>query len=105
VAEIMPLIAAMQSTANATPEPDEKFNVGFMFLGFFLPIVGIILYFVMRKDQPGKARGAGVGAIACIAITAIFFSFLGIMSSFIDAISPGYYDPMYTDPYSMTIPY
>lgn len=38
-------------------------NIGLAFLGFFIPIVGLILYIVMHDRTPLKAKSAGKGAL------------------------------------------
>lgn len=36
---------------------------GWGVLGFFIPLVGLILFLVWKKDYPKKAKGAGIGAL------------------------------------------
>ena len=36
---------------------------GFGVLGFFFPIVGLILYLVWKDTLPKRAKGAGIGAL------------------------------------------
>lgn len=43
--------------------PEDKGSIGFGFLGFFFPIVGIILFFVWKKDKPVSARHVGIGTL------------------------------------------
>lgn len=38
-------------------------NIGWSFLGFFIPIVGVILYLVWIGTSPKKAKAAGLGAL------------------------------------------
>ena len=38
-------------------------SAGFAVLGFFFPVVGLILYLVWRETLPLRARSAGKGAI------------------------------------------
>ncbi len=51
----------------------EEGEWGYRFLGFFAPIVGIILYFVWSDKNPYAADNLGKGAIANIAIGVVFF--------------------------------
>lgn len=44
-------------------------------LGFFVPIAGLILYFVWKNEAPYKAKSAGIGALIGIALEVIFFIF------------------------------
>ena len=38
-------------------------NTGFAVLGFFIPLVGLILYLVNKDTHPLKAKSAGKGAL------------------------------------------
>lgn len=38
-------------------------NSGWSLLGFFIPIVGLILYLVWKETSPTKAKAAGYGAL------------------------------------------
>ncbi len=44
----------------------ESGSVGYFFLGFFIPFVGIILYFLWKEVKPKSAKNAGLGAISII---------------------------------------
>ncbi len=47
-----------------TPQASqEKGNIAWGILGFFIPIVGWILYFVWKNTKPGDAKVAGIGGI------------------------------------------
>ncbi len=41
-------------------------NAGFTVLGFFFPLVGLILYLVYESTQPKRAKSAGKGAIIAV---------------------------------------
>ena len=41
-------------------------SVGWGILGFFIPIVGIILYFCLTRTSPRSANSAGAGALIAI---------------------------------------
>ena len=43
--------------------PNDSGSFGFGVLGFFFPIVGLILYLVFEGDKPKRAKAAGVGAL------------------------------------------
>lgn len=57
---------------------DHKPNFGFSVLGFFIPLVGLILYLVLNATEPGKASSAGKGAIAGLIVgflgTIVYYS-------------------------------
>lgn len=41
-------------------------SAGWGILGFFMPTVGVILYFLWRKSSPNNARKTGQGVLANI---------------------------------------
>lgn len=47
-------------------------NTGFAVLGFFIPIVGLILYLMNKDTYPKKAKSAGKGALIGFAVSLIF---------------------------------
>ena len=77
-----------QYTYNGQPsygvDPSDAPSGGFAALGFFVPVVGLILYLVWRERLPRRARSAGKGALAgvitsvllTILIYAIYFIFI-----------------------------
>lgn len=42
---------------------NDKSSFGFAALGFFIPIVGLILYIIYYKERPLRAKSVGIGAI------------------------------------------
>ncbi len=54
---------------NAQPErKDDSDPVGWGFLGFFIPIVGFILWLVWKNDYPKRARAAGIGCLVSVVL-------------------------------------
>jgi predicted nucleic acid-binding Zn ribbon protein len=41
----------------------DKASIGFGILSFFIPLVGLILFLVWKKDAPLKAKFCGIGAL------------------------------------------
>lgn len=76
---------AVSRTADVADAP----NMGYAVLGFFIPLVGLILYLVNKEKSPLKAKSAGKGALIgfCVGIVvsiiygAILGSMLGAMFS------------------------
>ncbi|MBQ8752698.1 MAG: zinc ribbon domain-containing protein [Clostridia bacterium] len=68
-------------------EPDAP-SPGFAILGFFFPLVGLILYLIYEGKQPLKAKSAGKGAIIGFVVGLILYiaifvlSFLGVWAIF-----------------------
>ncbi len=48
------------------PQISDSGSIGYFFLGFFIPIVGIILYFVWKQFKPKSAKKAGLGALSIV---------------------------------------
>jgi uncharacterized membrane protein YvbJ len=44
-------------------------NMGYAVMSFFLPIVGLILYFMWKDKTPLKAKSCGKGALICVIIS------------------------------------
>lgn len=55
-------------------------NFGWSVLGFFIPIVGLILYLVWKETSPSKAKAAGHGALAGFIFWLIFYSIFFFIS-------------------------
>ena len=66
-------------------------SAGWGVLGFFFPLVGLILYLVWRQTQPKNAQSAGKGALINVIISAVFvliyiLIFAGIIGSLLFGI-------------------
>ncbi len=51
-------------------------------LGFFVPIVGIILYIVWKNTKPMSSKASGIGALIRIIILTVIYSILLIIIMF-----------------------
>lgn len=51
---------------------EEKGGFWWGVLGFIIPLVGIILFFVWRKSKPKKAKSLLIGAIVSIILALVF---------------------------------
>lgn len=47
-------------------------SIGWGVLGFFIPLAGLILFLIWRKDRPCDARCAGLGALLCVLFSVVF---------------------------------
>lgn len=71
-------------------------TVGWGILGFFLPIVGFILWLVWKDEHPARSRSAGIGCLVsvCLGVVGsiiyviILFAILGLGSGAYAAILP-----------------
>jgi hypothetical protein len=52
-----------RSNSYKNPAIQDAPSTGFAVLGFFLPIVGLVLYLVWKDQTPLKANSAGKGAL------------------------------------------
>ncbi|MBO5021349.1 MAG: zinc-ribbon domain-containing protein [Clostridia bacterium] len=48
---------------NKNDETNDHSNFGFAILGFFIPIVGLILFLIYEGKRPKRAKSAGKGAL------------------------------------------
>ena len=80
---------AQNKSRNLNQITDEP-STGFAVLGFFIPLVGLILYLVYKDTTPLRAKSAGKGAIwgfcSAIAIPFILGIILGIISAIAAAV-------------------
>ena len=63
---------------KSATNPDDSSSIGFALLGFFIPLVGLILYLAWRKETPLKARSAGTGALIGFMVSILSAMFWGI---------------------------
>ncbi len=81
-----PTMAPVQSPS--TPEKPDKSNVGLNILSFFVPIFGIIWYFVKKSERPKEAKGTLKTAIVSIVINLVIamvltvLMFIGLFAGF-----------------------
>ncbi len=71
--------------SNTRPEGDFAFAWGI--LGFFIPIVGLILYLIWKNEKPISSKAAGIGALIRVILIGIiiliyFFIFVLIIGSY-----------------------
>ena len=59
---------APAANAHANDAP----NTGFAVLGFFIPLVGLILYLLNKDTAPLKAKSAGKGALIGFCVSLVF---------------------------------
>ena len=53
-------------TGSATTHAQYSSNIGWTILGFFIPIVALILYFVWKDTEPDKAIAVGKGGLMAV---------------------------------------
>lgn len=63
-------VLVKKDTTNNTNVDTGSFGWGI--LGFFVPLVGLVLYLSWRDDRPKDAKKAGLGALISTIIYAVF---------------------------------
>ena len=76
--EQQPMQGQYNQPANQTPVTQgtqaDSGSIGWAILGFFIPLVGIILYFVWKATKPKSANMAGIGALIGMVLNIILYS-------------------------------
>lgn len=70
---------AVSSSSSVVSNPYDAPDTGWAILGFFIPIVGLILYLMNKDKSPLKAKSAGKGALIgfCVgAVSGIIYSII-----------------------------
>jgi uncharacterized membrane protein YvbJ len=62
---------------------------GWSLLGFFFPLIGLILYFLWKSDQPRNSSAIGKGALIGV-IVSVVFSIIYIIA-IASLLDDGYY--------------
>lgn len=57
-------------------QPADTGSFGWAVLGFFFPIVGLILFLVWNSEKPVSAKQAGMGALASVISTVVLWILL-----------------------------
>ena len=58
--------------ASSAPSHYDAPNAGFAVLGFFFPLIGLILYLVWKAEYPLKAKSCGKGALIGVIVYVVF---------------------------------
>lgn len=67
-----PMAQGVQSVpVQAAPNLQDTGSFGWAVLGFFVPLVGLILYLVWKNEKPLTARRAGKGALISVIVSVV----------------------------------
>ncbi|MDO4487808.1 MAG: zinc ribbon domain-containing protein, partial [Eubacteriales bacterium] len=55
------------------PQVVDNGGFGWGFLGFCIPIVGLILFLVWKDTKPRTAKAAGKGALISVIVAVVFY--------------------------------
>ena len=59
-------INSLGTYGNAPAYNNDSGSFGWALLGFFIPLVGLILYLVWKDEKPKSAKRAGKGALVSV---------------------------------------
>lgn len=65
------------------PQPADTGSFGWAVLGFFFPIVGLILFFIWKSEKPVSAKQAGMGALASVISTVVLWILLIVFAAMV----------------------
>ncbi len=89
-AYVCPHCGVLTSNAEAQKQPvNDSGSAGWGVLGFFFPLVGLILFLIWKSDRPKSARSAGIGALISVILYAVLIV-IEIIIVVIAAMSSGY---------------
>ena len=74
------------NTTTIVNSEEENNTFGWGVLGFFIPIVGLILFICWKKDRPKASKSAGIGALASI-IAKLLLTILIVVITFMIGFS------------------
>ena len=63
--------------ADTTAPVTDSGSIGWAILGFFIPIVGLVLFLVWKNTKPKCAKMAGIGALVGVCINIAYMVFGG----------------------------
>ncbi|MBQ7295368.1 MAG: zinc ribbon domain-containing protein [Clostridia bacterium] len=91
-------ISQVPVAETVTADEDEGSKIGYGILGFFIPVVGLILYILWKKEKPSTAKAVGRGALVSFVLGIIFYIVVMVCSIlFIDSEFSEMEDYMYED--------
>ncbi len=68
----------VKTNGNKKVEADDAPSTGFAVLGFFLPLIGFILWLIWKETSPLKAKSCGKGALIGIIVNVVISLIYGI---------------------------
>ncbi len=77
-AVICPNCGCSTGKGNAVKGKDES-SIGYALLGFFIPIVGLILFLMWKEEYPLRAKSAGKGALVSVIVSVVLGIIYGVI--------------------------
>ncbi|PWG65693.1 hypothetical protein DF196_06760 [Bifidobacterium callitrichidarum] len=75
----MPQPAAGYQPQYPATNPADTGSFGWAVLGFFVPLVGLILYLVWKTEKPLSAKKAGMGALVSVIVAIVFYALIFVI--------------------------
>ena len=95
-ARFCPYCGSAQQEERQAPPPRQRYvdpndapSGGFAVLGFFFPVVGLILFLVWQDTMPQRAKSCGKGALTAVIVSASLVLLTFIAIAVIAAIGVG----------------
>ena len=95
-ARFCPYCGSAQQEERQAPPPQQRYvdpndapSGGFAVLGFFFPVVGLILFLVWQDTMPQRAKSCGKGALTAVIVSASLILLTFIAIAVIAAIGVG----------------
>lgn len=95
-ARFCPYCGSAQQEERQAPPPQQRYvdpndapSGGFAVLGFFFPVVGLILFLVWQDTMPQRAKSCGKGALTAVIVSASLVLLTFIAIAVIAAIGVG----------------
>ena len=63
--------AKVERETKRLQKEDDAPSLGFTVLGFFFPLIGLILYLVWKPEYPKRATSCGKGALIGVIVAAV----------------------------------
>jgi len=65
--------------SNQVSNTNDDGGIGWSFLGFFVPLVGLILFLAWNKEKPKTAKAVGKGALISVIVNIVVTVFFVIL--------------------------
>ena len=66
--------------------PVDNGSIGWGFLGFCVPLVGLILFLVWKDSKPLSAKKAGIGALIAVGVSMVSSILLSVLGAIVGAM-------------------
>ncbi len=89
-AYVCPKCGVLVADINDSSKSKKSNNaIVYMLLGFFVPLVGLILYFTLKKSNIENANASGKGALISVIVSLCFFTFTMILLGILFTVFSG----------------